>query len=75
MLEAALWGAVAASSLLVGMAIALAWTAPKVGLGLVLAFGAGALFSAIAFDLADSHTYPTGAVHLVLRPPGQTQHG
>ena len=54
MLEAALWGAVAASSLLVGMAIALAWTPPKVGLGLVLAFGAGALFSAIAFDLADS---------------------
>lgn len=29
----------------------------------------------LAFDLADSHTYPTGAVHLVLRPPGQTQHG
>jgi hypothetical protein len=29
----------------------------------------------LAFDLADSHTYPTGAVRLVLRPPGRDHDG
>jgi dihydrofolate reductase len=29
----------------------------------------------LAFDLADSRTYPTGAVHLVIRPPGRAQDG
>jgi dihydrofolate reductase len=29
----------------------------------------------LAFDLADSHAYPTGAVHLVLRPPSRGQDG
>ncbi len=29
----------------------------------------------LAFDLADSHTYPTGAIHLVLRPPRRPQDG
>ena len=29
----------------------------------------------LAFDLADSRTYPTGAVRLVIRPPGRAQAG
>jgi ZIP family zinc transporter len=54
MLEAATWGAVAASSLLVGMLVAFVWTPARTKLGFVLAFGAGALFAAVAFDLVDS---------------------
>lgn len=54
MLAAAGWSLAAASSLLVGMGIALLWDVPKRIVGVVLAFGAGALFSAIAFELADA---------------------
>jgi zinc transporter, ZIP family len=52
LLEAFLWGAFAASSLVIGGALAL-WrpVAPRV-LGLVLAFGAGVLISAVAYELA-----------------------
>ena len=51
MLEALLWGAVAASSLVIGGVLALLrdWS-PRL-VGLVLAFGAGALISAVSFDL------------------------
>jgi dihydrofolate reductase len=31
--------------------------------------------SLLAFDLVDSHAYPTGAVRLVCRPPGRPQSG
>lgn len=46
------WGALAASSLVLGALLAFArrWPAPQ--LGLVLAFGAGALISAVSFELA-----------------------
>jgi ZIP family zinc transporter len=52
MLAALGWGAVAASSLVIGAALALQrdWSARLVGL--VLAFGAGALISAVSFELA-----------------------
>jgi len=51
MLAALLWGAVAASSLVIGGVLALLrdWS-PRL-VGLVLAFGAGALISAVSFDL------------------------
>jgi zinc transporter, ZIP family len=51
MLEALAWGAVAASSLVIGAALAFArsWEGPTVGL--ILAFGAGALISAVSFEL------------------------
>ncbi len=53
MLEAAAWGVAAASSLLVGAAIGLrASVSPRV-IGLVLAFGAGTLISALAFELTE----------------------
>ena len=46
------WGALAASSLIIGAVLGLAGRWPERLVGLVLAFGAGALISAIAFELA-----------------------
>jgi zinc transporter, ZIP family len=46
------WGALAASSLILGGFLGLARRWPKDAVGLVLAFGAGALISAVSFDLA-----------------------
>jgi zinc transporter, ZIP family len=51
--EAFFWGAVAASSLVVGAVIALVTPIPKRILGLIMAFGAGVLISAVAFDLVE----------------------
>jgi ZIP family zinc transporter len=51
--EAFFWGAVAASSLVVGAVIALVAPIHKRLLGLVMAFGAGVLISAVAFDLTE----------------------
>ena len=52
MLEAFLWGAFPASSLIIGGAVALWRPVPRRTLGLVLAFGAGVLVSAVAYELA-----------------------
>src|SRR5215218_2049738 len=52
MLGALGWGALAASSLLVGALLAFARDWPPRQVGLVLAFGAGALISAVSFELA-----------------------
>jgi ZIP family zinc transporter len=51
-LAAFLWGFFAASSLVMGGALALAFRIPARALGLVMAFGAGVLISAVAYDLA-----------------------
>ncbi len=51
MLEALAWGAVAASSLAIGALLACARPWPSRQVGLVLAFGAGALISAVSFEL------------------------
>lgn len=53
MAEAFAWGFLAASSLLVGGAIALTVRIGSRVLGLVLAFGAGVLISAVAYELVD----------------------
>jgi zinc transporter, ZIP family len=53
MLEAALWGIASAISLLIGGFIALRWQVPTRVLGLVMGFGAGAMISAVAFELVD----------------------
>jgi zinc transporter, ZIP family len=45
------WGALAASSLVIGAAIGLARPWPRKLVGLVLGFGAGALISAVSFEL------------------------
>jgi zinc transporter, ZIP family len=52
MLAALGWGALAASSLVIGAGLAFARRWPVEWVGLVLAFGAGALISAISFELA-----------------------
>jgi ZIP family zinc transporter len=50
--QAALWGAVAASSLVIGAWLGVAREWPRATIGLVLGFGAGALISAVSFELA-----------------------
>ena len=53
MLEAAAWGLVASSSLVVGALAGLWLPVPRRFVAMVMAFGAGALTSAVAVDLAD----------------------
>jgi ZIP family zinc transporter len=52
MIEAIGWGALAASSLVLGAVLGLLRAWPKAVVGTVLAFGAGALVSAVTFELA-----------------------
>jgi ZIP family zinc transporter len=51
MLEAAFWGFVGGIALLLGAGIGLAVAVPRRVIGLVMAFGAGVLISALAFEL------------------------
>ncbi|MEX0710360.1 MAG: ZIP family zinc transporter [Chloroflexota bacterium] len=53
MLEAGLWGLAAASALVVGALIGLAGRVPRKAVALAMAFGTGALISALAFDLTE----------------------
>jgi zinc transporter, ZIP family len=53
MLEAAFWGVASASSLLIGALIALRFSLPPRVVGLVMGFGAGALISAVSFELIE----------------------
>jgi ZIP family zinc transporter len=53
MLEAGLWGLAAASTLVAGAIIGLWVRIPRRVVALVLAFGVGALISAVAFDLTE----------------------
>jgi ZIP family zinc transporter len=52
-LEAFAWGLFAASSLLIGGLIAIRFAVSRLVLGLVMAFGAGVLISAVAFELVE----------------------
>jgi ZIP family zinc transporter len=53
MFEAFLWGLISASSLLLGGLIALRVQVSSRALGLIMAFGAGVLISAVAFELVE----------------------
>src|SRR5689334_21287707 len=53
MLEAIGWGALAASSLVIGALLAFAREWPDRQVGYILAFGAGALISAVSFELTE----------------------
>jgi ZIP family zinc transporter len=55
------WGVLAASSLVLGMALGLARSWPNRLIGLVLAFGAGALVSAVSFELFEEGVAVGGA--------------
>jgi ZIP family zinc transporter len=63
-LEAALWGLVGASSLLIGAAIGIRAKISEPAIGLILAFGAGTLISAVAFELTEE-AYRTGGADVV----------
>jgi ZIP family zinc transporter len=47
------WGLLAASSLVIGAALALLFRIPTAVIGFIMAFGAGVLISAVAFDLVE----------------------
>jgi zinc transporter, ZIP family len=53
MLEAAFWGLAAASSLVIGAAVGIWVPISRRIVALIMAFGAGALISALAFDLTE----------------------
>jgi zinc transporter, ZIP family len=55
------WGVVAASSLVLGMLLGLARSWPERLIGLVLAFGAGALVSGVSFELFEEGVAVGGA--------------
>jgi zinc transporter, ZIP family len=60
------WGALAASSLVLGALLALARRWPPRAVGLVLAFGAGALVSAVSFELFAEGVEDAGALPVAL---------
>jgi ZIP family zinc transporter len=60
-LEAAFWGLVGGIALLLGAAVGLVWTIPRRAIGLVMAFGAGVLISALAFELT-AEAYKAGGL-------------
>jgi zinc transporter, ZIP family len=51
--EALWWGLLASSSLILGGLIVLRWRISPLPLGLIMAFGAGVLISAVAFELVE----------------------
>lgn len=61
MWEALLWGALAASSLVIGALLALARKWSPLVVGAVLGFGAGALIASISFELAEEGLRVGGA--------------
>jgi ZIP family zinc transporter len=65
-LAAAMWGGIAASSLVIGGALALRFNPSNRLVGLVLAFGAGTLISAVAYELVPEETIDAAGVGLAL---------
>lgn len=63
MWEAVFWGAFSASSLLIGAAVALRWQLSARLVGLVMGFGAGALISAVAFELVEKAIESSEGTH------------
>ena len=60
------WGSLAASSLVIGALIGLARPWPRKYVGLVLGFGAGALISAVSFELALEGVKLAGGLPVVI---------
>jgi ZIP family zinc transporter len=60
------WGALAASSLVIGAAVGLARPWPRKLVGLVLGFGAGALISAVSFELFEEGLRLAGALPVAI---------
>ncbi len=66
MLEAAWWGFVGGASLLLGALAGLYLPVPRRAIGLVMAFGAGVLISAAAFELTEEAFRSAGGVAATL---------
>ncbi|UYO96991.1 hypothetical protein OED01_15525 [Microbacterium sp. M28] len=66
MVEAILWGSVAAAPLIVGAVLATLRAWPPRWLGIVLGFGAGALMASIAFELWEEGLELAGALPLTI---------
>ena len=66
MWEALGWGALAASSLVIGAILGVARRWPQGWVGAVLGFGAGALISSISFELAEEGFAKGGALPLAV---------
>ncbi len=66
MLEAGLWGLAAASALMIGAIVGIAFNLPRRLVSTVMAFGAGALLSAVAFDLTDEAFQRGGTTALAI---------
>ena len=64
MIEAFLWALLASSALVVGAVAGAAIEVPRAWVGLALAFGAGALISAVSFELA-AEAFETGGFTLL----------
>ena len=62
MLEALLWGAIASSSLVLGAWLATLRRWSDAVVGMVLAFGAGALIAGVSFELAEAGVTEGGPV-------------
>jgi ZIP family zinc transporter len=60
------WGALAASSLVIGALLGLARPWPRKLIGLVLGFGAGALISAVSFELAEEGVKQGGGLPVAI---------
>ena len=65
-LEAGLWGLLAGATLLVGALVAWCVPVPPRVVAGVMAFGAGVLFSALAFDLVDEAEHTGGVLPTVV---------
>jgi len=65
MREAFLWGLLAACSLVIGGLVALWFRVGSRTLGLVMAFGAGVLISAVAFELVEEGINTAGGIRTV----------
>jgi zinc transporter, ZIP family len=63
-LLAGVYGAIAASSLIIGALIALVRTVPKRQLGLIMAFGSGVLISSVAYELVEEAVAIGGQIPL-----------
>lgn len=66
MLEAGLWGLVGGLALLVGAGVAVSRPVPSKVIGLVMAFGAGVLISALAFELTETAFEAAGGTVVVV---------
>ena len=63
------WGTLAASSLVIGALVALRFRIGLRVIGLIMAFGAGVLISAVAFDLVEEAVSKSGGHGAVDRGP------